>query len=307
MSKEYKYIAPPPKGIKWWPTYLGLALMWSLAQLPYPILVKLGKGLGLLLMKLLKSRYKVSLKNIQTCFPNLTEQEQRALVKKSFQAMAIGLMETCMCWYASEKRFQSICTIEGKEIVDELLAQGKGVLLLGYHLTTLEIGSTLASTLGPFSAMYKPSKNPVFEWAMSKGRGRHDGIMVPRDDVRSAIRRLRKGGIFWCAIDQNNASKDSPFVPFFGTPARTVTAISRYAKMGKAVVVPITQIRDSQNYKVTVKLHPPLTDIPSGDEYKDTLQVNQFLENWLKQHPEDYMWLHKRFRSQPEGSPKFYS
>ncbi len=306
MSKTNSKTNRPPKSIKWWPTYLGLGVMWCLAQLPYPVLIKIGQALGVLLMKLLKSRVKVSRKNIQACFPDLSASEQEALVKSSFQALAIGLMETCMCWYASEKRFQKICRIEGSNIIGDLLKQGKGVVLLGFHQTSLEIGTTMASILGPFSAMYKPSKNPVFEWAMCKGRGRHDGEMIPRDDVRRAIKRLRSGGIFWCAIDQNNASKESPFVPFFNTPARTVTAVSRYAQMGRAVVVPITQIRDLKNKQITVKIHPPLNDIPSGDDYQDALQINQFLERWLQQYPEDYMWLHKRFRSQPEGRPTFY-
>jgi Kdo2-lipid IVA lauroyltransferase/acyltransferase len=303
MKKQQKAAKP---FYKFLPTYLNIGIMWLVGQLPYKVLIKLSGVIGALFRTFLKSRVKVATKNIQTCFPDMPKAEQQRLIDNSFDEMALGFLELCKTWFGNRNTIRNICKIEGLEHIEACNQNGQGVLIAGYHLTSLEIANSALSYACDFQGMYKPTTNPVFERIMFKRRHRHGGGMIPRDQVRPAIKHLRNKGVFWCAVDQNNASKDSPFVPFFGTPARTVTAISRYAKMGKAKVIPMTQIRDKKSGTIRVILHPQLESIPCGDEYQDALVYNQFLEQWLTEHPEDYMWLHKRFRSRPEGEPKFY-
>ena len=154
--------------------------------------------------------------------------------------------------------------------------------------------------------MYKPNKNPLLEQTMTTGRLRHIDHLFKQNDARGAIKALKKNHILWYATDQNYGPKASIFVPFFGIQASTITSTTKFAKLTGATVIPFTQKRTNGGESFELTLHPAFENFPGKNEYEDALQINQFLENYLKQNPEDYMWLHQRFRNRPKDEPPIY-
>lgn len=303
MSDEKKESLLKPK---YWPLHFGIFLMRGLAALPGSWRVALGNGLGGLMFKLAKRRKSIARTNLNICFPNLPLHEREILLKRNFKASGRGLVETMSCWFSDLKPQQENCVVLGKENLDAAVDKGKGVILLSFHMTSLEIGGGLIANQYPVQGIYKTNRNPLIEKVMREGRLRYASSMIDRNNVRATIRALRNKQIIWYATDQNYGGKTSVFVPFFGTLASTITATTKYAKMTGATVIPFTQKRLEKPDCYELTLHPAFENFPGKNEVEDATVINQFLENYLKKQPEDYMWLHQRFRSRPEGEPPIY-
>jgi len=196
--------------------------------------------------------------------------------------------------------------LNGKEHLDAAIAKGKGVILLSFHMTSLEIGGCLLGAHYDFHAMYKPNRNPLFDSAMCKGRLQHLSGLLDRDNLRGTIKALKNKQIVWYAADQNYGGKTVVFVPFFGIQTATITATSKLAKMTGASIVPFTQRRLDSTDSYQLDLYPALDNFPSGSETQDAARINGFLQSYLEQYPVDYMWLHQRFRSRPKGEKPIY-
>ncbi len=232
-----------------------------------------------------------------------TAQRQKLLIQ-IFENTGMGLMELAWCWYAPIEKLKSACIINGHQHIQDAIAADKGVLLLSFHFTSLELGGTLVATkIKDVVAMYRPHKNPVFDAAMFQGRSR---ILEPvaRDNVRKIVKSMKQKKIVWYAADQNYGVQQGVFVPFFGIPAATITATSWFAKKGNARVIPMTHKRTENGLEITI--HPPLENFPSGDDKEDARVNMAFLENYLKQYPADYMWVHRRFKTRPKGKAGVY-
>jgi len=179
---------------------------------------------------------------------------------------------------------------------------------MAVHFTTLEIGAALLGQVHTIDGMYREHGNPVFDFIQRSGRERHnlDSLAVEREDVRGMLKLLRAGRAIWYAPDQDYGTKQSLFVPLFGIPAATVTATTKFARLGKARVIPFTQRRlaDGSGYRLVV--HPPLADFPGESEEADCLRINQWVEGVLSECPEQYLWAHRRFKSRPEGAAPLY-
>ncbi len=197
-------------------------------------------------------------------------------------------------------------TIEGLEHLRQAEADGQGVILMALHFTTLEMGGGLLGMAQNMYGMYRPHKNPLFDYVQRRGREQRLLGVIGRDDVRGMLKLLRAGGVVWYAPDQDYGAQRSVFVPLFGVPAATVTATSKFARMGRAQVIPFTQQRlpDGQGYRLVI--HPPLADFPTDSEEADCLRVNQWIEQAISACPEQYLWAHRRFKTRPEGEPKLY-
>lgn len=242
--------------------------------------------------------------NLKLCFPDLSDSDRQQLLKEVFENLGMGLMELAWCWYTPVKRIKHHCTIQGLEHIHKAQQNGQGVLLLSFHLTSLELGGTMLSThQQDIVAMYRRHKNPVFEHAMTSGRAR---VLTPveRTDVRTIVKLLKQKKVIWYAADQNYGIKQGVFVPFFGIQAATVTATSWFARKGNAVVIPMTHKRSPTGMDIVI--HPPLENFPSGDDTRDAKTNMEFLEAYLKQNPADYMWVHRRFKTRPEGEHSPY-
>lgn len=293
---------------RYWHTWLLFALWYLIAQLPYRWQLGLGRGLGRLMLHLAPSRRTVAQRNLALCLPELSGEERADLLRRNFESNGIALMETGMAWFRSGGWLRRRFTIEGLEYLREPQSRNQGVVMMAMHFTTLEIGAQFVSLSHRVDGMYRPHKNPVYDYMQRKGRERHgqDTEVFQRKDVRGMMRALKRGRAVWYAPDQDYGIKQGVFAPLFGVPAATVTGTSRFARAGRALVVPytVTRLADDSGYRV--RIYPPLEEIPSGDELRDATLVNQFVEARMRENPAQYMWLHRRFKTRPEGAPDIY-
>lgn len=293
---------------RFWPLWLGLALLWLLVQLPYPLLLQMGRGLGALMFRFAGSRRYIARRNLELCFPELSQEQRERLLHENFASNGIAFFEMAMSWWWPQARLQRLARIEGLEHLQQAQAAGQGVILMALHFTTLEIGAALLGQRHTIDGMYRQHKNPVFDFVQRRGRERHnrDASAIEREDVRAMLKVLRAGRAIWYAPDQDYGRKQSLFVPLFGIQVATVTATTKFARLGRAKVVPFTQERlaDGSGYRLVI--HPPLEDFPGESEEADCLRINQWVEEAVSALPEQYLWAHRRFKTRPVGEPGLY-
>ncbi len=301
---------PLPRALlapRWWPAWLALGCARLLCALPIRWQQALGAALGRLFGRAARGRRRIVRVNLQLCFPELDAMAIEALASAHFEALGMGLFEALQCWFAPDDRLQPFVEVFGIEHLDKAQTDGHGVLLLTGHFTTLEIAARLlCMTARPFHAMYRPADNPFADWLMRRMREKRSGLVaLPKDDLRALIRALRVGGAIWYAPDQTLEVPGAAFVPFFGVPALTLTATSRLAQMGRARVVPFFPERRNGQYRITIQ--PALENFPSGDDVADAARINGLLEDAIRRCPEQYFWIHRRFKHRPPGAPDVYA
>ena len=236
----------------------------------------------------------------------MSPEERDKLLKANFESVGTGLMEVTMAWWWSRRRLEKLVRYKGLENLQS--EDGKGNLLLIFHFTTIEISGALITLKHSVDATYREHKNPVFEYMQRRQRLRYDrgSRLLGRRDVRGMLRSLRAGKTVWYSPDQDYGPRQSVFAPFFGVNTASVTGTSRMARMGKARVVPmvVTRLPGSQGYQM--EFMEAWDDFPVGDDDVDAERVNRFVEEQVRKNPEQYMWLHRRFKTRPEGEPDFY-
>lgn len=293
---------------RFWPLWLGLGLLWLTVQLPYGALLGLGRGLGWLMYRVAGSRRRIATRNLELCFPQMSAAERQALLKENFASTGIAFFEMAMSWWWPREKLARLAHIEGIEHLQQAQARGQGVILMAVHFTTLEIGAALLGQVHTIDGMYREHGNPLFDFVQRRGRERHnrDATAIEREDVRAMIKVLRGGRAIWYAPDQDYGPKQSLFAPLFGVQAATVTATTKFARLGRAIVLPFTQVRlpGAQGYRLTI--HPTLADFPGESEEADCLRVNQWVEQAIATCPTQYLWAHRRFKTRPPGEPRLY-
>ncbi|MCW8194319.1 LpxL/LpxP family Kdo(2)-lipid IV(A) lauroyl/palmitoleoyl acyltransferase [Proteobacteria bacterium 005FR1] len=294
---------------RYWSTWLGFGLWWLASQLPFRAQLKLGKWLGRIGYHLLKRRRLIARRNIDLCFPELSEAERDQLVRDNFIATATAVFETGMAWFWPLEKLEKLCTIEGQERIQAQLDKGEGMLLLTLHFTTLEImGAVFTGQLPRMAVSYRPHRNPVYDLIQNFLRARRnpDAAAIAAGDVRSMVRHLRNGYGIGYLPDQDYGPKHSVFAPLFGIEAATVVGLSRLAKMSRVPVIPLFSYRRPDNKGYVLKVLPPFEDFPSGDETRDACQLNRHVEDLVRECPEQYLWVHRRFKSRPPGEADLY-
>ncbi|NER66554.1 lipid A biosynthesis lauroyl acyltransferase [Pseudomonas sp. MAFF212427] len=293
---------------RFWPLWLGLAVLWLIVQLPYGVLLVLGRVLGALMYRVAGDRRRIAARNLELCFAELPSVERTRLLKENFASTGIAFFEMAMSWWWPKARLARLAHIQGLEHLQAAQRDGQGAILMALHFTTLEIGAALLGQQHTIDGMYREHKNPLFDYVQRRGRERHnlDSLAVEREDVRGMLKLLRSGRAIWYAPDQDYGAKQSVFVPLFGIEAATVTATTKFARLGRARVIPFTQQRlaDGSGYRLVI--HAPLEDFPGASETADCLRINQWIEGALQECPEQYLWAHRRFKSRPPGAPKLY-
>lgn len=221
---------------RFWGLWLGLGLLWLVAQLPYRALLALGRALGAVMYRVAGERRRIAARNLELCFPELSGDERQRLLKENFASTGIAFFEMAMSWWWPKARLARLAHIEGIEHLQAAQREGEGAILMAVHFTTLEIGAALLGQVHTIDGMYREHGNAVFDFIQRRGRERHnlDSLAVERDDVRGMLKLLRKGRAIWYAPDQDYGIKQSIFVPLFGIPAATVTATTKFARLGKA-------------------------------------------------------------------------
>jgi Kdo2-lipid IVA lauroyltransferase/acyltransferase len=283
----------------YWGIWLLLGFIRMAILLPYPLQLRIGRGLGRILRAVSPRRWRITLVNLEKCFPELDNEAREGLARDHFDSLGIAFLEFGMCWWMSEKRLRKLGQIEGLEHLQAARAKGHGVILLGAHFTTLEITGRLLGLHTDLHLMYRPIDNPLIEEVMRASRERLFERAIPRQDVRLMLKSLKSGKPVWYATDQGYRGKYSEMIPFFGVPAPTNVATSRLARTSSAPVVPFFAMRlpRNQGYKLTVE--PALGNFPTDDPAADALRLNQRLEQRIRLAPEQYLWSHDRFKVVP--------
>ncbi|KJV36468.1 LpxL/LpxP family Kdo(2)-lipid IV(A) lauroyl/palmitoleoyl acyltransferase [Luteibacter yeojuensis] len=294
-------------GRKNWPAWAGVGVIWLMAHLPFRWLMGLGRLAGRLALHLNKERRRVAATNIALCFPGLSPDEQKALVRANLCDVGMMLAEFALGWMGSDKAIAQVpVTIEGLEHLEAARAAGRGVLLVGGHFSHLELCARLVSQRIRIAGMYRRMDSDVFEFAVLRARLHYAAAMFEKDDIRGTVKYLRQGGTLWYAPDQDMRSKDNVFAPFFGVRAATITATHHLARLSNAVVIPFYHRRLPDDSGYAMRLGAPMEAFPSADAALDTERVNQQIEQMVREAPEQYLWVHKRFKTRPAGEPKIY-
>ena len=297
----------PPLTPKYWAGWLGVGIIWSMGKLPQWIGLALSTPLAWLLPRLMKRRLRIAQRNVERCFPELKAEQHQAIVDECFRSLARSLFEFVWSWSASERRLRKLGTVIGLENLLDARKQGKGVLMITAHISCLEIGARILScSFHEMKGIYRPLKSPVLEWYQTRARTSYSHGMISKRNMRSAIRYLRKGGVLWYAPDQDFGPEQSEFVPFFGIETATLVATHRMARMADCPVVPMFPSYDARTRRYTVKILPALADFPGEDSLRDLARVNAVMENHVRETPGQYWWIHRRFKTRPEGELPFY-
>ncbi len=286
---------------RYWLIWFGMMVLWLIVWLPHRAKLWLGSAAGTLAYYTLKRRRHITETNIRICFPELSPEEQTRLVKKTFRSNAIGYLEAVTVWFRSPEIFRQYTHVHGFENLEAALRRGKGVILLGGHYSTLDLGGALYSLFAEADVMQRNHDNPLFNAIMTRSRQRFYGTVLNRDDLRGLIRSLKANRVVWYASDQDYGRKKSVFAPFFGTPAATITATARLAEKTGAAVVPFSHFRSADGLHYDIYFEPMLKNYPSGDDIADATLTNQCIEHAIRRHPDQYLWMHRRFKSEPEG------
>jgi len=293
-------------GPRYWPTWLGFGLLWCVNRLSLRQQMIIGKSLGRMLYHLLRRRRRIAKVNLHLCFQNLAESERKRILKRHFESLGIMVIEIGLSWWTSTDNLKKLVAIEGLEYLESALAGGKGAILIAAHFTTLEISGPMLSIFTPVYAMYRRHENPLINLAMERGRKKHLKDIIPREDIRTMLRTLKNGEVVWYAVDQGYRGKQSVIAPFFGIPATANSATSRIAKASGAAVLPFVTYRLDDNSGYLLKLSPPLENFPSDNLEADIIRINKIIESQIIEHPEQYFWVHRRFKRRDKTSQDVY-
>ncbi len=284
-------------------SWLALGLLWLLHWLPTPALGAIGRALGRLLYRF--GRGRVTDTNLALCFPEMPETERKALARHHFELLGRNAIEMSVMWFGADERVLGLVSIRGREHLDRL--RGKPVILLVPHFIGLNMGGArIANDLPGSASIYSRQKNPVLDRLFLHGRKRFgDPILLSRQEgMRAIVKTLREGRLLYFLPDMDFGPRDALFVPFFGVPAATVTALPRLARLGRATVVPAVARQLEHGYEMVV--YPPWENYPSDDLEADVRRMNAFIEDRVREIPEQYFWAHKRFKTRPPGESSPY-
>jgi KDO2-lipid IV(A) lauroyltransferase len=291
---------------KYWPTWLGIGVLCLFEPLPLRVLYLLGRGVGAFFCLFPTSFKRIARRNIELCLPELDAAERRRILEEHFRGLGVALFEIAVSWWSSDELILRTTRIEGLEHLEAARRAGRGALLLSAHFTTIEISCRALAARLPLNVMYRPTKNEVIGAFLQSRRAGQTRRAIPRDDVRTLVKALKEGDVVWYAPDQSFRKKGAQMVPFFGIPAATNTATSRIAGMTHALVLPYFFERlPGGGYRGVI--HPPLENFPTDDPIADTERFNRIIEAEVRRVPEQYLWIHRRFKGLSPDDPRYYA
>lgn len=304
-SKSWRDFTAP----RYWPSWFGFGLMRLITLLPLPLIWFISAILGEVLFVLVPSRRKVTLRNIEACFPELSARKVRKVARQNYRGMIQGFFDVAIGWWASPRRLRNLVTFHNRDIYDKALAEGRPIILLMGHFLAIEVAGMVLSLERPMTDIYKKPSNEVAHLLSVYGRYRAGmGSLIEKNEgLKPVIRALRAGEPLCYLPDQDPGNENSVFVPFLGVQTATYSILGKLAKMTDAVVIPCYARQLSFGRGYDVVFEPPLENFPCGDDYQDTLHMSQVLEGIVRTMPEQYFWAHRRFKTRPPGAPDFYA
>jgi len=302
-TKLFHFLHP-----RYWLTWIGLAVMRALSCLPLPLIAVAGGALGTLLYALHAKRRHIVHVNVQRCFPELSANKQRRIARQHFRAFSQTLLDIGIAWWASAARIKRLTRFRGREHYEKALRENKNIILLAPHFLGLEYGGMRLSIERPMVTVFRHPVNKLLSVVMERVRSRFQLQLVEHIKPLTTLVKLTKKGVpLYYLPDQDAGRRQSVFAPFFGIPAATFVVLPRLAEMTDAVVIPCVtrQLSRGRGYEIT--FYPPLKNFPSGDTVADTTHMNKEIEEAVREMPEQYFWLHKRFKTRPiKGEKDFY-
>ncbi|MDU8923795.1 Kdo(2)-lipid IV(A) acyltransferase [Pasteurellaceae bacterium LIM206] len=294
---------------KYWGLWLGVGLFRLMLCLPYPWLRKIGLGLGWLFSKLSvgKRRGKIARRNLELCFPDYSPRKIEQILHENLKSVGMAIIETGMAWFWSDARIRKWSKIEGIEHLRDNAQDG--IIFVGVHFLTLELGARIVGLQHPGIGVFRPNDNPVFDWLQWRGRIRSNKAMLDRKDLRGMIRAIKHGETIWYAPDHDYGRKNAVFVPFFAVQDAATTTGSHYLLKASpdSKVVPFAPLRNADGSGYTVSISPAVDFTDLNDERDIAIRMNHVVEREIMKGMEQYMWLHRRFKTRPhESDPSLY-
>ena len=298
--KNKKFLHP-----KFYPTWILILLMKISIHLPYKLQIELGKVLGKFLFYVASSRRKIAEKNLSLCFPDKNKLQINFLLKKNFEEIGISFFETANAYFAPNQKINEKLIVKNEKYLQEAVDNDKSIILLGSHFLSLMLGGRALIAKGYFIAnIYRPQNNKLFDEIMRSSFVKNGAVMIKTKDTRSMIKAIRSKTPIWYAPDQDLGPKNTIFAPFFNINTATVSATSRLAQNSNTVVIPYHFNRQKDKY--IMEFLKPLRSYPTKDPIKDASKTNAILEKQILKYPDQYLWIHKRFKTRPDGETSYY-
>jgi KDO2-lipid IV(A) lauroyltransferase len=292
---------------QYWPTWIGLGCLRVICLLPHTVALAVGRVFGRIAHRISGKRRAIVRRNIQLCFPELSTAERNTLAHDHFLALGMSAIEMGLGRWASDRAIQDLCDIENLEYLTEPMAAGKGVIILSAHFTTLEVSGLAIRLAGvAYDAVFRRNRSEFITELLRKGRERSAESTIEKRDIKKMVRRLRDGAAVWYAPDQSYKRKGAEVVPFFGVPTMHTTATATLARLGRAVVVPFFPLRTPEG-RYVLKFLPAFEDFPTDDAIEDVMRYMRVLEEQIRECPEQYFWVHRKFKDLPEGYEDYYA
>ncbi|ANE77806.1 kdo(2)-lipid IV(A) palmitoleoyltransferase [Dickeya solani] len=292
---------------RYWLLWFGLAILFLLVQLPYPLLMRLGSRLGRSSRHFLKRRVSIARRNLELCFPDMPASQREVMLEANFASLGMALMETGMAWFWSDKRVRAWFEVSGLENLQQAGREQRGVMVIGIHFMSLELGGRAMGLCQPMMAVYRRHNNKLMELVQTWGRSRSNKAMIDRKDLRGMVQALKSGEAVWFAPDQDYGPKGSVFAPFFAVEqAATTCGTSTIHRLAKPAMITTVLIRKPNQQGYQLVIGPELEDYPSQDQQLAAQYMNRVIEQEILRAPEQYLWLHRRFKTRPHGEASLY-
>lgn len=279
--------------------------MWLINRCPHAQQRWIGQILGHIALSLPLAYVRIAKCNLALCFPELSPSEREQLLRRHFHSIGMGVCETANTWWASNERIEAMTEVVGREHIASALQAGRGVIVVGGHFTTIEIATRILGGLAPLNVLYRPTKNKLLARFLLDNTARHARRAISYDDIRTLVSALRANEVVWYAPDQSYRNKGAALVPFFGIPAASTTATSRLARLsGAKVLIYLPERLPDGRYRVTIS--EPLEDFPGPDPAADVARFHALIEAHIRRVPEQYLWIHRRFKGLTDDYPNYY-
>ncbi|GKX56875.1 lipid A biosynthesis lauroyltransferase [Leminorella grimontii] len=292
---------------RYWTLWLGIGALYAVTLLPYPVINALGRRIGRLAMRLMKRRKAISRRNLELCFPDDSESQREEWLIRNFESTGMAILETGMAWFWPDWRIKRWSKVQGYDYLLKAAQEKRGGIVIGIHFLTLELGARIIGLYTPGVGVYRPHDNRLMDWLQTWGRLRSNKYMLDRRDIKGMIRSLKQGELLWYAPDHDYGPRNSVFAPFFAVEkAATTIGTSILMRAANPQLIPFTPMRNRDNSGYTVVIDAPLEGFPMDDQTAAAAFMNQAIEKQIAIAPEQYMWLHRRFKTRPEGEPSLY-